>query len=739
MLNLKSCIALFCIICFFTSLSFAQNVKITGSISDEETGKPLEGVNITIVGTNIGTSSNSLGNFSFTAFSEKKIQLKVSMIGYQPAVKTIQPTINSEENIVNFGLKPTVLVMGPVTITGEYERNLLENPTIESPGLELSTSNLQAREIKQQGAKTVIEALQYLPGSLVETRGRKVKQFFSIRGQRYPYPEYAINGAWQREFHELPYFFSTADIENIKVVRSSAALLTGINGMAGVINIITKEYETPTTTREIEYGSFGSYRGHISHGAKKGPVYYAAGLGTNYTNGPEGLNAKEGMTNFYSSLKWIANPKTTVRYNLFFLNGHRELRLAQAPAAKRFLTEISRYDPYRSTLTNLKINYKMSARATAELLLYYSQRDPEYIVEDKEANVSSRLNERDYEWGVHLLQSCALSEKNVLRFGGLYNNWVAPNGKRFYVGRRNDLSTFSGVVVDEHRFDRFTVDAGLRWSKTFIDEYGAFNIEGSGNKFKKVSAIKEEWEPGVFQSSVGISYPLFNLTSLHLNAAVGQIKPRNGSLDVDFEKPENETRMKLDVGIRSISTSFGKIALVGFLTRQKNAIVLSGDGYETNNRFLELYLNRDQDQYGVELDARMTSLFSSLQGFVNVLAMKTKVKAEQGFVENKEYPEMISSVGLYYQKKNCDITVMTKYVSYFENTRFAAPASDGKVYPQPLGDFFIADLNVGYTIGKNYNTRFYVEIKNIMDKLYSTVVGYPDFGRTILGGLRQSF
>ena len=117
---------------------------------------------------------------------------------------------------------------------------------------------------RRQGAKTVIDALKYIPGALIETRGRKVKQFVSIRGQRYPYPEYAVNGTWQREFLETPYFFSTADIERIEVIRSSAALLTGINGMAGVINIITKEYEKSETTREIEYGTFGTYRAHIS-------------------------------------------------------------------------------------------------------------------------------------------------------------------------------------------------------------------------------------------------------------------------------------------------------------------------------------------------------------------------------------------------------------------------------------------------------------------------------------------
>ena len=724
---------------FFASIALGQSVKLSGKITDAETGAALAGANIVISGTNIGASAGSDGTYLLTSAPIGETKIIVSMMGYQTVEQSIQLTAASRDAGLNFKLTPTVLPMGPVTVTGDYERNVIENPGTESSGLELSTSVVQAREIKQQGAKTVIEALKYVPGALVESRGRKVKQFLSIRGQRYPYPEYALSGAWQREFHELPYFFSTADIERIEVIRSSAALLTGINGMAGVINIITKEYQASKTTREIEFGSYGAYRAHISHGAKIGNLSYATGLGTSRTDGPAGMNAEEGMTNFYGSVKWTPTANLTVRYNLFHLDGKRELRLANEPAAKRFLTEISRYDPYRSTLTNLKMNFRMSDRAATEFLAYYSYRNPVYVVEDGDTHEIARNNERDYEWGANLTQSISLAERNVLRFGGLYNHWIAPNGKRFYVGRRNDLHTFSGVVVDEHRFESLTLDAGLRWSRTFIDEYGAFNIEGSGGNFKKVDPVIKEWEPGFFQTSFGASYALHNLTSLHLNAAIGQIQPRRGTLDVNLNEPDNETRIKLDVGLRSMATKFGQVSLVGFIARQKNALVLSGKTHELSDRILELYLNRDQEQYGIELDARMTSLFKNLQGFFNVTAMKTRAKEQGSFEENSEYPELIAGGGLYFQRRGVDITAAGKYVSSFENSRFAAPAADGVVYPQPLGDYFIADLNIGYTLGKKYSTRFYMEIKNILDKKYSTVVGYPDFGRTISVGLRQSF
>jgi outer membrane receptor protein involved in Fe transport len=117
--------------------------------------------------------------------------------------------------------------------------------------------------------------MSYIPGGLTETRGRQVKQFFSVRGQKYPYPDYALNGIWQQEFEELPYFISASDIEKIEVVRSSAALLTGLSGIEGLINITTREYTSPETTLELEYGSFNS--SHSSSGGKIG--FSAAGAG----------------------------------------------------------------------------------------------------------------------------------------------------------------------------------------------------------------------------------------------------------------------------------------------------------------------------------------------------------------------------------------------------------------------------------------------------------------------------
>ncbi|MBN1560013.1 TonB-dependent receptor [candidate division KSB1 bacterium] len=713
----------------------SQDYEVKGSVVDLETGTALPRANIMVMGTSLGTSSDENGQFKLRGLPEL-CRLQVSVMGYNTIVRTISLSGDGNEMLI-IKLAPTVLPMEAITVTGEIERNVIKNPALESTGLELSTSAIQQREIRQQGAKTVVDALHYLPSALIESRGRKVKQFVSLRGQRYPYPEYSINGAWQREFHETPFFFSAADIERIEVIRSSAALLNGVNGMAGLINIVTKEYDAPKTVAELEYGTYDSYRAHLSHGAGMGSLSYATALSTMHTSGPADMNAEEGATQFYGQLKWRPNDKLDIGYTLLHFDGMQELRLAVDPAMSRLKTEISRFDPFQSTLMTLRIASRLTERTSTELIGTYANRDPDYIIEYPQRNEFSRASERDSEWGVNLLQAASLSGSNTLRFGGLYNRWIAPNGKRFYAGRRNDISTFSAVVVDEHQFGALTIDAGLRWSRSFLEEYGAFSIEGSSSNFTSVDAIVNEWEPALVQGSVGGSLILPGLTSIHLNLAAGEIQPRRGTLDNDLRAPKNEKHIKLDAGLRSILANV-LMSLTGFLTQQQNAIVLSGKTAELNGRLMELYLNRDQEQYGIEFEARMTSLMDALQGFLNITAMKTRARQDGVMRENREFPEVMASCGLYLQKNNIDSAVLAKYVSFFENNRFAAPAPDGRVYPQPLGDFVVADVNAGYSIGERARTRFYVEIKNIFDTAYSTTVGYPDFGRTIRLGIRQT-
>jgi len=611
-------------------------------------------------------------------------------------------------------------------------RDLMKRPYTEPNSIFPSISKLSNADIKRQGATNLVEAMNYIPGGLIETRGRQVKQFFSVRGQKYPYPDYAIDGVWQKEFEELPYFFSTSDIEEIEIVRSSAALLTGLSGMAGLINVKTREYNKMETNLEMEYGSYNSIHTHLSNGSKIGNFSYSAGIGYDKSDGPSGKHSKENMADLFTQVKWQPSEKLSVKANLFYLNGKREMRIAEVPADKRYRDMIQNFDPVQAVLTNIKTVFSPNEKLSSELQLFYSYRNPTFNDEVK----LTASNEKDSEYGFNFIQSFAVTNLNIIRFGALYNHWVAPNGKRFYTGKRCDTETFSAVLVDEQRIGRVTLDAGIRLTRTYMNDYGAFNIEGDGAAFKNVTSIHNQWEPAIIQGSLGASYRINNLLSAYFNSAAGQVKPRQGSLTTEMNVPLNELRYKFDLGIiRTLGTN-GKFSATAFGVVQNDAIALSGDTYldaATNIR-RELYVNRDQEQYGIELEIMSPEVYRMFEPFLNLTIMKSALIESGTRVTNKENPVLISSGGIYFKKKKTDLNLLGKYISKFENDRFAAPA-DG---PQPLGDFFTADITGGYTTKGKIPVKVYFKVKNISDKRYSTVIGYPDFGRMIYGGIQIS-
>src|SRR5690606_14280489 len=62
-----------------TSVAFAQNIRITGKVSDS-TGEGLPSVSVRVVGTNEGTSTDANGNYAITA--APNASLAFSFIGF---------------------------------------------------------------------------------------------------------------------------------------------------------------------------------------------------------------------------------------------------------------------------------------------------------------------------------------------------------------------------------------------------------------------------------------------------------------------------------------------------------------------------------------------------------------------------------------------------------------------------------------------------------------------------------
>lgn len=109
------------LISFITSLGYAQDLKVSGKITDGYDGQTLLGVNVIVKGTSRGVSSNMDGVYSIDKVSPDDVLL-FSFIGY--ADKEIRVGAQKEINVV---LQPSTDVLDEMVIVGygvKKKRNL---------------------------------------------------------------------------------------------------------------------------------------------------------------------------------------------------------------------------------------------------------------------------------------------------------------------------------------------------------------------------------------------------------------------------------------------------------------------------------------------------------------------------------------------------------------------------------------------------------------------------------------
>ena len=79
----------------------AQERTVTGKVTDQQTGKPLEGVSVKIKNTTQGTVTNAEGQFSLKAPSTESV-ISISYVGYlvyeTKVGTTIVPLLLRESN-----------------------------------------------------------------------------------------------------------------------------------------------------------------------------------------------------------------------------------------------------------------------------------------------------------------------------------------------------------------------------------------------------------------------------------------------------------------------------------------------------------------------------------------------------------------------------------------------------------------------------------------------------------------
>ncbi|MDD4948796.1 TonB-dependent receptor [Sulfuricurvum sp.] len=143
-----------------------------------------------------------------------------------------------------------------------------------------ATTIIDAQTIENYNAKTIVEALNLIPGTSIQSFGARNEQMIMIRGFDVKHAPLFIDGIPIA----VPYDgyvdfsrFTTFDLSEIEVSKGLASPLLGANTFAGAINLVTKK-PTKAFEGEVGLGAFSGNgkTGYINLGSNQGSYYVQA-------------------------------------------------------------------------------------------------------------------------------------------------------------------------------------------------------------------------------------------------------------------------------------------------------------------------------------------------------------------------------------------------------------------------------------------------------------------------------
>lgn len=225
----KRLMTLVAMLLFIIGGAMAQT-KVNGTVVSQEDNQPVIGASVLVVGTNVGTVTNSQGKFSLN-LPAGKTQIRVTYVGMQTQAVTAHDGI-----VVRLGLDANaideVLVVAYGTTKKSSFTGSAEN--IGSEKLELRPITNIAKGIEGQASGVQVTSASGQPGSSPSIR---IRGFGSINASSAPL--YVVDGA--------PYdgslsSINPADIETMTILKdASAGALYGARGANGVVMITTKK------------------------------------------------------------------------------------------------------------------------------------------------------------------------------------------------------------------------------------------------------------------------------------------------------------------------------------------------------------------------------------------------------------------------------------------------------------------------------------------------------------------
>ncbi|MEO5996857.1 MAG: TonB-dependent receptor [Chitinophagaceae bacterium] len=229
---MKKVLLLSFLLCFISSLTWAQTRQVTGQVTNNETGEKMNGASITLKGSSKGTTTDADGMFSINVPATGTPVLVIKSIGFAS-----QDVAVTGQNNLQVKLTLDTKTMDDVVVVGYGERRKRD--------VTGALSSVQSKDIVRANPVQAAKAIQgQVAGATVTKASNRPGAGYSItiRGENTinnsTQPLVVIDGLMGGDLNTL----NPNDIQSMDVLKdASSTAIYGARGANGVVIVTTKK------------------------------------------------------------------------------------------------------------------------------------------------------------------------------------------------------------------------------------------------------------------------------------------------------------------------------------------------------------------------------------------------------------------------------------------------------------------------------------------------------------------
>ena len=646
--------------------------------------------------------------------------------------EAVAPPID-EEGVSDAEEEDTVI---EVDVLGKREGLLSISP---APGEQVS--EVTAVEIRDSGARTVLDSIDLTPSIFVRHQGARYENRLSIRGQAprlvlldgIPLaregssgPGGGAGGAESSFAGRILYTMPAEMIERIDIIRSANSIVYGPASSAGaIINIVTKDPAPGTQAAgTVEYGSFDRTRTTFDAGINNGRLgCYVLG-GAEHSGSHLPLGDKR-FADTFGKVFYNYPDGSRLFVEFFSLDGRRTLDLSQD-----FTIVPARYwkiDPWQEQFANLVYSKALSDKATLDLVAYQRNRDFTTNLYTNDAFSTVKMNwlESQNDRGADLRYSLRRDDGALTRMGLQWSDLSSDTLQTQYIGPTGPLPTpkVSEVSQDRSTWSVFT-NHTMPLRATLRASLGA--------RYDNMDSFSPD-----LTFSGGLEANVSQKTTWYLNLGTGTEHPLPTAGDVKQDiVPPKATSVSAETGwtLRPDDARAWTFAI--FWAKTRDARVLYNDPPGSIGPLAFLSKAEDLTTSGVEViyNRRISDQLSWFENYAYLREHVTNnnLPAIPGpdYAFAPEPPKQVLAAGVRAEAGKTRLALSAKYASnHFEQNRLMKTAA-------PVDGYLVFDLMVRHPVGRG---EMALSVNNLLDSDYETMPAFPRPGRNYLVSYRTAF